>query len=312
MYEVIILGGGPAGLTAAVYVARKKLNAMLICKELGGQPTQTSGIENYMGYQYIEGAELMEKFEKQVSQFPLEQKTDTQVVSLSRIDGGFRVGTADNETYDAQTVIIATGARPRELNAPGEQKLRGRGVTYCEICDGPLFAGQPVAVIGGGNSGVSAADDMLKIASHVYLASKTGLTADPVLIDKVKDAKNITILTEHDVVEITGDSRVDGIVLKNNKTGKTNKLDVAGVLVEIGLMPNTEFARNLVGVNEVGEIVVDCLCHTNMPGIFAAGDVTNVPGKQIVVAAGEGAKAALQAHNYLQRQVKVLAGQEGG
>jgi alkyl hydroperoxide reductase subunit F len=308
MYEVIILGGGPAGLTAAVYVARKKLNVMLICKDLGGQPTQTSGIENYMGYQYIEGSELMGKFEKQVSQFPLEQKTDTQVVSLSRIDGGFRVGTSDNETYDAQTVIIATGARPRELNAPGEQKLRGRGVTYCEICDGPLFAGQPVAVIGGGNSGVSAADDMLKIASHVYLAGKTRLTADPVLIDKVKDAKNITILTENDVVEIVGESRVEAIVLKDIKTGKTNKFDVAGVLVEIGLMPNTEFARNLLGLNEAGEIIVDCLCHTSVPGIFAAGDVTNVPGKQIVVAAGEGAKAALQAHSYLQRQVKVLAG----
>src|SRR4030042_3909463 len=176
MYELIIIGGGPAGLTAAVYAARKRINNMLRSKEVRGQPPTTAGIENYMGYQYIEGFELMQKFEEQVSQFPLEQKIGQEAVALSRLDGGFEVRTDKGESYQAKAVIIVTGKRPRPLNAPGEERLRGKGVTYCAICDGPLFAGQKVAVIGGGNSALEAVDDMVKIAEHVYLVSLTPLT----------------------------------------------------------------------------------------------------------------------------------------
>ena len=301
MYELIIIGGGPAGMTAAVYAARKKINAMLLSKDLGGQPLWTMGVENYMGYQYIEGPELMDKFEKQVAQFPLEQKIGQGVAALSQTDGGFEVRTEGGESYQSKAAIIATGKRPRPLNVPGEERLKGRGVTYCAICDGPVFAGQKVAVIGGGNSALEAANDMLKIAEYVYLVSLTPLTGDQVLIDKVKDAPNQTTFLEHEVLDIQGSNRVEGITIRDLKTGEEKKLEVGGVFVEIGLIPNSDFAKGLTTLNKFGEIEVNRGCETEIPGLFAAGDVTNVPEKQIVVAAGEGAKATLQAHKYLQR-----------
>jgi alkyl hydroperoxide reductase subunit F len=301
MYDLMIIGSGPAGMTAAVYAARKKLNTLLLGKDLGGQVNWTLGIENYMGYQFIEGPELIHKFEEQVKQFPLDAKIGERVSSLSRIGGGFEAKTDSGETYQAKAVIVATGKRPRPLNVPGEEKLRGRGVTYCAICDGPLFSGMKVAVIGGGNSALESADDMVKIAEHVYLVSLTPLTGDQILIDKVKSASNLTMFLEHEVVEITGDNFAGGIRIKDLKTGQERELPVSGVFIEIGLIPNSELAKGVAALNRLGEIEVDCNNETNVPGLFAAGDVTNVPEKQIVVAAGEGAKAALQAHRYLQR-----------
>ncbi len=301
MYELIIIGAGPAGMTAAVYAARKKLNTLLLSIDLGGQPNWTTGIENYMGYQFIEGPELMQKFEEQVKQFPIEEKTGDGAVSISQVDGGFEVRIEKGETYQGRAVIIATGKRPRTLNVPGEERLKGRGVTYCAICDGPLFEGMKVAVIGGGNSALEAADDMTKIGEHVYLVSLTPLTGDQVLIDKVKGATNITIFTEHETLEILGDNFVSGIRIRDLKSGEERSLEVGGVFVEIGLIPNSELAKGLVNLNRLGEIEVNCACETGIPGLYAAGDVTNAPEKQIVVAAGEGAKAALQAHRYLQR-----------
>jgi alkyl hydroperoxide reductase subunit F len=302
MHELIIVGAGPAGMTAAVYASRKKINTLLLSKDLGGQPLWTAGIENYMGYQFIEGPELMQKFEEQVKQFPVEQKIGQGVVALSQIDGGFEIRTDKDESYQAKAVIIASGKRSRQLNVPGEDKLKGRGVTYCATCDGPLFAGDKVAVIGGGNSALEAADDMVKIAEHVYLVSITPLTGDQILIDKLRDASNlITIFLEHEVVAIEGSSRVEGIRIRDSKSGDERKIDVGAVFVEIGLIPNSEFAKGMTKLNELDEIEVNCACETGVPGLFAAGDVTSVPEKQIVVAAGEGAKAALGAHRYLQR-----------
>ena len=303
MYELIIIGAGPAGMTAAVYAARKKINTLLLSKDLGGQPNWTVGIENYMGYQFIEGPELMQKFEEQVKQFPIEEKTGDGAASISQVDGGFEVRIEKGETYQGRAAIIATGKRPRTLNVSGEERLKGRGVTYCAICDGPLFEGMKVAVIGGGNSALEAADDMTKIAEHVYLVSLTPLTGDQILIDKVNGAANITIFIEHETLEITGDNFVSGIRIRDIKGGEERSLEVGGVFVEIGLIPNSELAKGLVNLNRLGEIEVNCACETGIPGLFAAGDVTNVPEKQIVVAAGEGAKAALQAHRYLQRLV---------
>jgi alkyl hydroperoxide reductase subunit F len=301
MYELIIIGAGPAGMTAAVYAARKKLNTLLLSKDLGGQPNWTARVENYMGYQFIEGPELMQKFEQQVKQFPIEVKTGDGAVSISRQDGGFEVRTEKGETYRGRAVIIATGKRPRPLNVPREERLRGRGITYCAICDGPVFQGMKVAVIGGGNSALEATDDMIKIAEHVYLVSLTPLTGDRTLIDKVKRAANLTILAEHETLEIMGDNFVSGIRIRDLKSDEERSLEVGGVFVEIGLIPNSELAKVLVSLNRLGEIEVNCGCETGVPGLFAAGDVTNVPEKQIVVAVGEGAKAALQAHRYLQR-----------
>ena len=306
MYELIIIGGGPAGMTASVYAARKKINTLLISGDIGGQGLTTWLVENYMGYQFIEGRELMQKFEEQVKQFPTDVKVEVgkRAERLSRVDGGFEVRTARGETYQAKAVILATGKRPRKLNVPGEKELLGRGVTYCAICDGPLFADVKVAVIGGGNSALEAADDMVKIADHVYLVSLTPLTGDQILIDKVKAANNLTIFLEHEVLEIKGDSRVKGIKIRDLKSKQERELEVGGIFIEIGLIPNSDLVKELVTLNRLGEIEVNCGNETGVPGFFAAGDVTSVPDKQIVIAAGEGAKAALQAHRYLQRLSK--------
>lgn len=301
MNELIIVGAGPAGMTAAVYSARKKINTLLISKDLGGQPLWAAGIENYMGYQFIEGVELMLKFEAQVKQFPVEQQIGQSVTALSQIDKGFEIRTDKDESYQAKAVIIASGKRPRQLDVPGEDKLKGRGVTYCAICDGPLFAGYKVAVIGGGNSALEAADDMVKIADHVYLVSKTPLVGDQILIDRVQAAPTLTILPNHDVMEIEGSNKVEGIRIRDLRSGQERKLDVGAVFVEIGLIPSSEFAKGITKLNEFNEIEENCSCETGILGLFAAGDVTNIPEKQIVVAAGEGAKAALGAHHYLQR-----------
>jgi len=301
MYDLMIIGSGPAGMTAAVYAARKRLNTVLLSKDVGGQVNWTLGIENYMGYQFIEGPELIQKFEEQVKQFPLEMKIGEGVNSLSRTSGGFEAKTDKGEVYQAKAAIVATGKRPRQLNVPGEEKLKGRGVTYCAICDGPLFAGMKVAVVGGGNSALEAADDMVKVAEHIYLVSVTPLTGDQVMIDKVEGADNLTMFLEHEVVEITGDKFVDGIRIRDLKTQQEKKLEVSGVFVEIGLLPNSDLAKDVASLNRPGEIEVNCGSETGVSGLFAAGDVTSVPEKQIVVAAGEGAKAALQAHRYLQR-----------
>jgi alkyl hydroperoxide reductase subunit F len=303
VYELIIVGAGPAGMTAAVYAARKRLNTLLISDDVGGQPLTTVGIENYMGYQFVEGPELMQKFEEQVRQFTSDVKVQVgqKAESLSRIDGGFEVKTDKGEIHRAKAVIFATGKRPRQLNVPGEKEFLGRGVTYCAICDGPLFAGERVAVIGGGNSALEAAEGMIKIAKHVYLISLTPLTGDQILIDKVTDASNLTVFLEHEMLEIRGNRQVEGVRMRDLKSKQQRELDVGGVFIEIGLIPNSETIKAITTLNHIGEVEVNCANETGVPGLFAAGDVTNVPEKQIVVAAGEGAKAALQAHRYLQR-----------
>ncbi len=302
MYDLIIVGAGPAGLTAAVYAARKKLNTLLISTDLGGQPNWTTGIENYLGYQYIEGPELVFKFEEQVRQFPIDIKTGHSVVSLAQVGKEFEVKSDKGDAYQGRAVIIASGKRPRPLNVPGEDRLRGRGVTYCAICDGPVFQGQKVVVVGGGNSALEAIYDLLKIAEHVYVAQfLESFTGDQVLIDNIKDAPNLTVFFNSRVTEIEGEKRVEAVKIEDRETGATTRLEVGGIFVEIGLIPNSDFAKGLAPLNALGEIEVDCACETGIPGLFAAGDVTTVVEKQIVVAAGEGAKAALQAHKYLQR-----------
>ncbi len=303
MYDLMIVGGGPAGLTASVYAARKRLNTLLISIDIGGQVNKTLGIENYMGYQFIGGPELIDKFQTQVSQFPIDQKIGYKVSRLEKLDDGFEAISEAGDRYQAKAVIYAAGKSPRKLNVPGEAELTGRGVTYCAICDGPVFSGQRVAVVGGGNSALEAALDMVKIAEHVDLVSLTPLTGDAILIDKLSAAKNLTIFTEYQTEKIEGQGFVSGILIRDLKSGEQKQLDVTGVFIEIGLVPNSELVKELIELNKQGEIPVNCSCETVMPGLYAAGDVTDVPEKQIVVAAGEGAKATLQAHRYLQRLV---------
>ena len=301
MYDLAVLGGGPSGLTAAVYAARKRLNLVLLSNDIGGQVLSTSGIENYMGFQFIGGIELIDKFEEQVKQFPIETRRGQAAKRVSKDNGAFDIETANGEHITTKAVIVATGKRPRMLNVDGEERLRGRGVTYCAICDGPVFSGEKVAVVGGGNSALEAADDMARIAEHVNLISTTKLTGDQVLIDRVSAATNLTMFLEYEVVHIDGEKRVEGITIRDLKTRDEMELEIGAVFIEIGLIPNSDVVTGVVRLNTVGEIQVNHCNETSVPGLFAAGDVTDVPEKQIVVASGEGAKAALQAHKYLQR-----------
>ncbi|MQL51700.1 FAD-dependent oxidoreductase [Desulfofundulus thermobenzoicus] len=301
MYDVTIIGMGPAGLTAAVYAARKKLSTVLIGEKYGGQMATAPGVENYMGFQYIEGPELLAKFEENVEKYPV-VRVEGRVVKIGRQNGQFVTRTADGREFSSRTVIVATGKVPRRLNAPGERELTGRGVSYCAVCDAPLFAGMEVAVVGGGNAALSAAYDLIKIAKHVHVISLEDWIADPVIIDKVKDAPNLTKLVGYETVRIEGEDRVTGIVLRSLATGEEKKLPVQGVFVEVGSVPSTDFVDGLLELNEKGEIKVECDCTTSVPGAFAAGDVSSIPEKQVIVAAGEGAKAALGAYRYLLNQ----------
>jgi len=301
MYDLMIIGGGPAGLAASVYAARKRLNTLLVSGDIGGQINWTLGIENYLGYQFIEGQELINKFQAQVSQYPIDQKIGDKVSRLEKITSGFEAVSETGDRYQSRVAIFATGKRPRRLNVPGEAKLTGRGVTYCAICDGPVFSGQRVAVVGGGNSALEAALDMVKIAEHVDLVSLTALTGDAILIEKLSDVENLTIFTEHQTEKIEGKDAVEGMLIRDRNKGESKRLDVTGVFIEIGLVPNSEPVNGLIELNKWGEVPINCSCETELPGLYAAGDVTNVPEKQIAIATGEGTKAVLQAHRYLQR-----------
>ena len=304
MYDLMIIGGGPAGLAAGVYAARKQLKTLLLSGDTGGQINTTLRIDDYLGYQFIEGPELINKFLTQVEQFPIDQKIGDKTRQLKKIKNGFEAITEDGDKYQSKTVVFATGKKPRKLNVPGETELTGRGVSYCAICDGPVFAGQRVAVVGGGNSALEAVLDLLKIAKHVNLISLTPLTGDPVLSNQLKNAKNLTIFLEHEPIEIKGQGLVESIRVKDIKSEEEKELAVGGVFIEIGLVPNSDAVQGLVKLNKRGEIIVTPRNETSLPGFFAAGDVTDVPEKQIIIAAGEGAKAALQAHRYLQRLTK--------
>jgi len=300
IYELIIIGGGPAGLTAAVYSARKRIDTLLVTKDIGGQVVLTAEVENYMGYEYITGKELIEKFKQQVYQFPIAIKENTEVIQIEKEDKIFTVGTSAGENYRSKAIIIASGKRSRPLNVNGEKELVGRGVSYCSVCDAPLFAERDVAVIGGGNSGLTAVVDLIKIAHKIYLIEFfPSLMADSVLVDRAEKSGKVEIFSGYEVVEILGKEKVSSIKIKSRQTGGIEILTVQGVFIEIGLIPNSGFVKDVVKLNDRGEIIVDCACRTNMSGVFAAGDVTTVPEKQIVVAAGEGAKAALGAYGYL-------------
>lgn len=298
MYDLIIIGAGPAGITASVYAARKKVNLLVITKDIGGQTAWSGDVENYTGYQFVTGPDLAAKFEEHMRTYSFDLKEGEAVVDVNRADDVIRVKT-DKGVYESKTAIIASGKFSRELGAPGEREFKNRGLTYCATCDGPLFAGKDVAVIGGGNSALDASLQLIKIAKHVYLINNTErLGGDAVMREKVEKSKVATVMNNTHVAGITGDKFVSGIKVK--KDSEEINLSVQGVFVEIGLIPNSTFAKEVTR-NERGEIKVNGRNETNIPGIFAAGDVTDVPEKQIVIAAGEGSKAALSAFKYLNQ-----------
>lgn len=299
LYDVLILGGGPAGMTAAIYAMRKGLNTGIIMQKPGGQVAETALIENYPGFNQIDGVDLVSKFREHVAQFSLSFGENLQVTEI--IDGKEKnVLLSDGSMLKAKSIIIATGKEARKLNVPGEKELSGRGVAYCATCDAPFFSGKKVVVAGGGNSGIEAAIDLARVANEVYIIQFIDkLTADKILTDKLATFNNCKIFFDSEITSINGKQKVESVTIRNNKENSEKNYLADGVFVEIGLTPNSSFAHNAVNTNKNGEIMINCNCETNIPGIFAAGDVTSVRYKQLVIAAGEGAKAALAAADYL-------------
>ena len=306
-YEVLIIGSGPAGVATSVYTARKGFRTGIAGERFGGQLQDTLGIENLPGTAYTEGPKLSADLDDQVTANAIDKIDLVQAEELipAKNEGGLhRVRFANGGELSARAIILATGARWRNLGVPGEQDYRNKGVAYCPHCDGPLFKGKRIAVIGGGNSGVEAAIDLAKIVDHVTLVEfDTQLRADAVLVNKLRSLDNVEIITNGQTTEITGDgSRVNGMVVKDRESGEDRTIELAGVFVQIGLVPNTEWLKDSgLELSKHGEIVTDERGATNLPGIFGAGDATTVPYKQIVVAMGDGSKAGLSAFDYLIR-----------
>lgn len=305
MYDLIIIGAGPAGMTAGVYAARKKLKTLLITKDIGGQAAWSSNIENYLGFTMITGVELVEKFEHHLKNYKdvLELRLQPKgVQKIEKIRKHFRITSGDGKSEDARSVIIAGGKIPRPLGIKGEKEFLNRGVTFCAWCDGPLFAGKDIAIIGGGNSAMDSALNVEKTVKSIVIINITKrLTGDQVMIDKINSAHNIRVINNVHVLEIKGEKFVSSIDIENNTTKKTDNLKVEGVFVEVGSLPATDYLKGVVKFNKVGEICINRNNQTNVEGLFAAGDITEVAEKQIITAAGEGASAAIQVAKYLAR-----------
>ncbi len=303
IYDVIVIGAGPSGLSAAIYAQRKNLSTLIISSDIGGQLGTTYEVANYPGIQMITGPDLVAQFNAHADEYKIEKLIGEKVVDL-RLEGRCKiVRTASGREIRGRTLIVATGAQKRKLDIPGEKALAGRGVVYCSTCDGPLFRDMNIAIVGGGNSGLEAAIEMAGVASQVYLVSAGDLTGDAILQDKVIADPRIEVLTQHQPAAIHGEDRVRGLTVDDLSSGESRQLEVEGVFIEIGLSPNTSFALDLLDTNHRGELEVDAKGHTGSRGIFAAGDVTDDQSKQIVIAAGSGASAALGAFEYLVSQV---------
>jgi alkyl hydroperoxide reductase subunit F len=302
VFDLLVVGGGPAGASAAIYAARKGIRTGVVADRFGGQVLDTLGIENFISVKETEGPKLVSALEQHVKAY------DVDVMNLQRasalIPGEIiEIKLESGASLKAKTVIIATGARWRELHVPGEQQYRNRGVAYCPHCDGPLFKGKRVAVVGGGNSGVEAAIDLAGIVGHVTLLEYDAeLRADAVLQRKLRSLANVTVITQAQTSEVTGDgAKVNGMRYIDRKTGGVQQLTLEGIFVQIGLLPNTDWLKGVLALSSRGEIEVDTRGQTSVAGVFAAGDVTTVPYKQIIIAMGEGSKAALGAFDHLIR-----------
>jgi alkyl hydroperoxide reductase subunit F len=300
-FDVLVIGGGPAGATAAIYAARKGIRTGIVVDRFGGQVNDTLGIENFISVKYTEGPKLAANLEEHVREYDIDVMKAQRARRLEKKDL-IEVELENGAVLKSKTVIVATGARWRNLGVPGEAEFKNKGVAYCPHCDGPLFAGKRVAVIGGGNSGIEAAIDLAGIAQHVtVLEFMPELKADTVLQKRLFSLPNVTVLTNVQTKEITGTDKVDGITYIDRASGEEKHIELEGVFVQIGLVPNTEWLGDAVERNRMGEIVVDARGATSLPGVFAAGDCATTPYKQIIISMGSGAIAALSAFDYLIR-----------
>ncbi len=300
MFDLIIIGGGPAGITAGIYAARKKLNTLLITKEWGGQIIDASEIENWPGNKNISGIDLMNQMKEHLKNFELEIREDKEIINLEKKNDNFLVRDDKDEEYETKTVIIATGKIPRSLNIPGEKEFKGKGVSVCSTCDAPMFKDKEVAVVGGGNAGFNMALDLSKYAKKVTILEFLEKTRGDELIKEKLEKNGVEIFTNVAVKEIKGKDFVESLVYENRDTGQDIELKVQGVFIAIGMVPKAGFAEGLVVFNKIGEIEVDKHNNTKTLGLFAAGDITDVKYEQIVIAASEGAKSALAAYDYLK------------
>lgn len=305
-FDVLVIGGGPAGAAAAIYAARKGIRTGVAAERFGGQVLDTMAIENFISVTYTEGPKLASALEQHVREYDVDimnLQRANKLVPASEPGGLIEVQLENGASLKSRSVVLSTGARWRQMNVPGEQEYRNKGVAYCPHCDGPLFKGKRVAVIGGGNSGVEAAIDLAGIVSHVTLIEFDGqLRADEVLQRKLRSLANVTVITNGQTTEVLGDGqKVTGLIYKDRVSGDPIQVDLEGIFVQIGLLPNTEWLKGAVALSPRGEIEVDSHGRTSVPGVFAAGDATTTPFKQIVIAMGEGSKAALSAFDHLIR-----------
>ena len=306
MYDVIIIGGGPAAVGAAVYVARKKLKTLLITGEFGGQSIVSADIHNWIGTKSISGLDLAKNLEEHVRNYSqeIEIKSSELVTSVQKKDGGFLVETNKGGAYETHAIIVTSGARRRKLGIAGEKEFDGKGVAYCSTCDAPLFSGKDVAVVGGGNAGLEAAVDLLSYADKVYLLEYGDvLKGDVVTQERIKSSEKVELIFNTEMKEVKGEKFVTGLVYKDRVSGEEKTLSVGGIFVEIGSVPNSEFVKDLVQLNKDGEILIDHkTAATSCEGIWAAGDVTDEMYKQNNISVGDGVKAALSVYNYLLKK----------
>jgi alkyl hydroperoxide reductase subunit F len=305
-FDVLIIGGGPAGAAAAVYAARKGIRTGIASEKFGGQTLDTLGIENFISVKETEGPKFAMALEEHVRAYDVDimnmQRAKALILNSGPSQDLIEVQLESGASLKSKAIIISTGARWRNINVPGEAEFKNKGVAYCPHCDGPLFKGKHVAVVGGGNSGVEAAIDLAGVVGHVTLIEfDKALRADAVLQRKLHSLKNVTVLTNAQTTEITGDQTVNGLVYKDRASNELHTVALDGVFIQIGLVPNTDWLKGVVELSKHGEIVVDAKGQTSVPGVFAAGDATTVPFKQIIIAAGDGAKAALGAFDHLIR-----------
>ncbi len=304
IFDTIIIGAGPAGITAAIYAVRKNLSVCVLSKEVGGQAALSGDIENYPGFSLITGADLAKKFREELATFEgkgLWLIEGVEVIDLSGADPNFNVKTSDNKEYHSKTVIIASGRIPKMLGIPGEKELLGKGVATCATCDAPFYKDKDVAIVGGGNSALDAAFSLLKVARSVTIINITeALRGDEILLKNVTTSSKVKVLNSHETLEILGDGAVGGIKIKDKVTGEEQVLTVSGVFIEIGWSPSSNFDK-LTNKNKVGEIEVDEYGATSVPGIYACGDVNDLWGEQIVIAAGEGSKTALRVAEHISK-----------
>lgn len=301
MFDVIIIGGGPSGLTAAIYCSRRGLKTLVVSRDIGGQITKTNEIENYPGFDHISGVELSKKFFEQAKKFGAEFIFD-EVKEIKKNGESFDVSMR-RKTYQTKTIILAFGKKPRELGVPGEEELKGRGVSYCATCDAPFFKNKVLTIVGGGNSALDAAVISSEIAKQVNIIHRgSEFKGEEILINKIKSASNIKIIMNDEIIEITGKERVETVKLKSGQEIPTD-----GVIVEVGYIIDRSLVSGLVELDKLNQVVTDKSQATSVPGIFASGDLTETPYKQIVISAGEGAKAALSAFDYIQK----LSGKKG-